>query len=553
MQLFLIDIMMQYNKDLKNSISISAFRNTEEALRRSEEEFRLLFENAKDAIFWADTSTGLIIKCNYAAEELLEKDKLEIIGCSQSELHPPDRRAYYSNMFKHHVNNGKVVDVEAEIITKNKKIRQVHITANVTVVRGKEIIQGIFRDITKRKIEEKELYDLNQKLKGQTRKLKRLSLKDPHTGVYNHGYCEEIIEVEIEKAKEFSSPLSIIMVDIDYFKSINDVYGHKFGDLVLQQFVKKIRKMIRLHDYVVRFGGEEFILVLPGSDRFNSFRIADKLVRSIKMYSFGDSEKSATLRLSAAVVSFFEDGVNDYKGLITVSERVLAKAKGYGGDRVALITDLNSSSKDKYSKVSTDINYLKEQLDRITKKSNQSLTESVFALVKTIDLKDHYTGNHVEKTVFYATELARLLGLSYTDIILIEQASMLHDLGKIGISEKILLKPGKLTKVEFNEIKRHPELGVDIIRPIRFFHDLIPLILHHHERWDGLGYPIGLKGEDIPFGARIISIADVYHALTSDRPYRKSLSEEEAKDIIRKGSGSQFDPDITKVFLSLLP
>jgi len=148
--------------------------------------------------------------------------------------------------------------------------------------------------------------------------------------------------------------------------------------------------------------------------------------------------------------------------------------------------------------------------------------------------------------------LARALSLSKNEIERIKQASILHDLGKIGISDKILLKNSKLSKDEFEEIKRHPRIGVDIIRPIQFLHGLIPYILYHHERWDGKGYPNGLKGEDIPIGARIIALADVYQALTSDRPYRKAFSKEEAIKIIQEGAGTQFDPAIVNVFLKVL-
>jgi len=201
---------------------------------------------------------------------------------------------------------------------------------------------------------------------------------------------------------------------------------------------------------------------------------------------------------------------------------------------------------------SSDVGFLRDKIDKLTKEANQSLIEAVLAFAKTLELKDHYTGEHVERTVYYATELARALSLSKNEIERIKQASILHDLGKIGISDKILLKNSKLSKDEFEEIKRHPRIGVDIIRPIQFLHGLIPYILYHHERWDGKGYPNGLKGEDIPIGARIIALADVYQALTSDRPYRKAFSKEEAIKIIQEGAGTQFDPAIVNVFLKVL-
>ena len=173
-------------------------------------------------------------------------------------------------------------------------------------------------------------------------------------------------------------------------------------------------------------------------------------------------------------------------------------------------------------------------------------------MIETIELKDHYTGEHVEKSVQYATEIARMMNVDEDEIALIRQASILHDLGKLGISEKILCKESQLTSQEFEKIKGHPQIGADIIRPISMLHDIIPLILHHHERWDGKGYPSGLRGDEIPFGARVISVADVYQALISDRSYRAAMSKEKAVAIIKDGAGTKFDPHVVEAFLKIL-
>jgi HD-GYP domain-containing protein (c-di-GMP phosphodiesterase class II) len=174
------------------------------------------------------------------------------------------------------------------------------------------------------------------------------------------------------------------------------------------------------------------------------------------------------------------------------------------------------------------------------------------AFAKALGLKDFYTGEHVEKTVHYAVRISQKLNFPKDKVELIRQAAMLHDLGKVGISDKILHKKSKLSKEEFEEIKRHPQIGVDIIRSIHSLRPVIPAVMHHHERWDGKGYPHGLKMLQIPLIARIISIADVYQALTSDRPYRKAYSKEKALGIIKKGSGTQFDPDIVNSFCEVL-
>jgi putative nucleotidyltransferase with HDIG domain len=232
----------------------------------------------------------------------------------------------------------------------------------------------------------------------------------------------------------------------------------------------------------------------------------------------------------------------------------LAKVKESGGNRVYSSADLaeHKPATRILSKASGEAKFLKEKIEKLTKRTNQGLIEAISAFAKTIELKDQCTGEHVERTVHYATELAKKLNLSNHEIELVRQAAMLHDLGKIGVSEEILRKRTKLTKKEFEEIKKHPQIGVDIIRPIQFLHSIIPLMLYHHERWDGKGYPYGLKAEEIPIGARIIAIADVYQALISDRPYRKAYNKNKAIEIIKQNTGSQFDPNIANAFLSLI-
>lgn len=418
-------------------------------------------------------------------------------------------------------------------------------------------LQGVIeyvRDISARKSIEEKIEKLNKELLKSNRILKQLSLTDSHTGLYNHRFLSHIIDSEFHRAKRFATPLTVIMLDIDYFKSINDVYGHQFGDLILKQLARQLKKMVRKYDIVIRFGGEEFIIVSPGIDRTHGVNMAQRLLNALNLYNFGDSEHSVKLKLSLAVVSYPEDSANRGMGLINLVDQILNKAKDSGGDRVysSLDTKKETIASAAQDQQASDVTVLKGKIDKLTKRANQSIVEAIFAFAKTIELKDHYTGEHVEDTVHYATEIARALNLSKQDIELIRQASILHDLGKIGISENILLKRAKLTKKEFEEIKRHPQIGADIIRPIQFLHKLIPFIFYHHERWDGLGYPSGTKAEEIPLGARIIALADTYQALTSDRPYRKAYSKNQAIKIIKKASGIQFDPKIVSTFLKVL-
>jgi len=411
------------------------------------------------------------------------------------------------------------------------------------------------RDITEYRRIETERKQLTKEILISNKKLKQLVLRDPHTGLYNYHYLTEAIEAEFHRARRYAHSLSVIMLDIDYFKSINDVYGHNFGDLVLKQLAKLLKKMVRRYDVVVRSGGEEFVVISPGTDRATALVLAQRTMDAINLYNFGDKKNTIKLKLSLAVASYPEDRVLKGIELIELADQILSKVKEYGGNKVYSSQEIKKRKQPALTEKggeTSEVRSLKERIDKLTKQANQSLIESVFAFAKTIELKDHYSGEHVERTVHYATEISQALKLPKEEIERVRQAAILHDLGKVGISEKILLKKSKLTKKEFEEIKKHPQIGVDIIRPIQFLHSIIPLILYHHERWDGKGYPTGLKGEDIPIGARIIAIADVYQALTSDRPYRKAYSEDKAIRIIKEGSGTQFDPRIVDAFFEIL-
>ena len=407
-------------------------------------------------------------------------------------------------------------------------------------------------DVTGIEESRNKLEALNRELTRSNKKLALLVLRDSQTGLYNLRYLIEIIESEFYRAKRHIQPLSLIMFDIDYFKSINDVYGHSFGDLILKQFAKQLQRMLRKHDIVIRSGGEEFIVLCPKTDLTGAYDLTKRTVDALTLHNFGTKDSFVKIKVSAAVCSYPENPVGKAMDLVAKAEKILERAKQDGGARTYRISDTNGEANEHKIPPKLDIGFLEKKIEKLNKKSHQSLSEAIFAFAKTIELKDHYTGEHVERTVRYATKIAENMNLSQEDIERIRRAAILHDLGKVGITEKILHKKSALSKSEMQEIKRHPQIGVDIIRPIRHLHDVIPLILGHHERWDGKGYPAKLKGEEIPLGARIIAVADVYQALTSNRPYRKAFSGKQAVAIIKKGAGIKYDPQVVDAFLKVL-
>ena len=523
------------------------------ALATSEEKYRKLFEDSIEGIgifgdIWINANKALLDIFGYESfEEFISVPLIYHVVLKYRKAFQERMREWNRGVFsKSHL--------EYKIMRKDGQIRHIELSATELSIGDSRYIQGTFRDITERKRAEKELAALNKKLIKSNKRLKQLSFRDFCTGLYNNRYLQEAIESEFSRALRYNTPFSVIMLDLDYFKSINDAYGHQMGDLILKQFARQLKIMVRRCDTVVRFGGEEFLIACPEIDRTTSLALARRILNVVNSLNFGNSQLSIKLKLSLAVVAYPENKVKKGTALIELADRILNKAKEDGGNRAYSYADIKESNRRVLDskEEELDVCALKNKIDKLNKRASQSLIESVFAFARTIKLKDQYTGEHVENTVCFATEIAHKLGLTREEIENVRQASMLHDLGKIGVSEKILLKKDKLSLEEYESIKKHPQIGADILRPIHSLSGIIPLVLYHHERWDGTGYPRGLHKEEIPVEARIIAIADVYQALISDRPYRDAFSKEEAKKIIKNGSGTQFDPEIVDLFLRII-
>lgn len=542
------------------AIDISERKQAEEDLKIEQDKAQRYLEIATVMLVVIDAK-GKVVLMNKKGCEILGYNQEEIIGKNWFDNFLPERIRFDVKEVARKLLAGNIKPVEYyenPVLTKSghEKI----IAWHNTVLRDEEgkIIAHLSsgEDITERKQIEKEKETLYKELIKSNQRLKQLILRDPHTGLYNHRYLSEVIEAELFRAKRFGNPLSVMMLDVDYFKSINDVYGNQFGDLVLKQLARQLKNMVRRYDTVIRFGGEEFIIISPGMDRVTALNLAHRLLDAVNLFNFGDNKNTVKLKLSVGVASYPEDKIVSGMDLVDLASKILNKVKESGGNQIYSSLDIKKESPralKKHKEETADVQFLKNKIEKLSKQANQSLSEAIFAFAKTLKVKDHYTGEHTETTVHYATEIARELDLPRDEIEHVRQAAILHDLGKIGISEKILLKPAKLTKKEFNDVKKHPQIGVDIIRPLQFLHPLIPLVLYHHERWDGKGYPRGLKTDEIPVGARIIAIADVYQALISTRPYRKkAYSKSEAIKIIANGSGTQFDPYIVSSFLKIL-
>ena len=356
---------------------------------------------------------------------------------------------------------------------------------------------------------------------------------DGLTELYNHRQFHERLDEEIARGSRFGAVFSIIMLDIDLFKVYNDIYGHLAGDQILRNMGELIKSSIRKLDIPFRYGGEEFSVILPEARLDNAYKIAERIRKTVESKA---SSRAMPVTVSVGVASWPSDGITREE-LIGCADTALYRAKQSGRNRTCLSSDIVKSG--------TPI--IGEELE-----ARRGALNIIYALAATVDAKDHYTYGHSKKVSEYAVALSETLGLPEDRIVTIRAAALLHDIGKIGVPDSVLNKEGTLSEEEWEQIKVHPQDGVEILRHVINLVNCLPAILHHHERYDGNGYPSGLKGVDIPWEARILAIADAYDAITSLRPYRQRLPSQQALEELRRCAGTQFDSELVEVFCKMM-
>lgn len=524
---------------------ITQRKMTQQRIADAESKTRTFFENVPIHVGVIDSSGKFIIWNKYS-EEMFGYTKQEVIDkMSPKDLHETEQEA--KEVIEVATKQG-IFDRELNLIHKNGNKIPVRLVVVPLKAKDESIgFCGFAEDISKRKSAENELLATKEKLES-------MALKDSLTELYNNRYVIERLNSEFARARRALSALSLLLIDLDYFKSINDKYGRAFGDKILVQTASLLKADLRANDIVARWAGEEFMVILSDVNRKNAIIVAKKIHRLLTTKGFGDEENVVNLACSIGVVSYPEDPLFSPKEMIEGVERSLLKVKGLGGNGVGsyiygLITE---EGKGAVSEKQRLIESLKEKMSFFAAKGEDSILEAIHSLTKNLELKDHTTRKHADKTVHYALILAQRLKMNEREIEDVRRAAILHDIGKLGIPDKILFKKGPLTKEEFKVIKQHPRIAAEIMSVADFLKSSIPYVLYHHERYDGTGYPEGLKAEEIPLGARIISVVDVYEALTSDRPYHKPMTKQEAIVEIQDNAGSQFDPAIVKEFIDLL-
>jgi len=381
----------------------------------------------------------------------------------------------------------------------------------------------------------------------KTRRIKERSLRDELTGLYNRYYLNDFFEQEFKRTQRYQADLSCLLLDLDFFKEVNDTYGHPFGDFVLKEFAGFLKENIRIHDMAFRYGGEEFLIILPQTNLKGSGIVAEKIRSQCEAYKFSKGKDKVSLTVSIGLVSKRCHTPGCWEDLVGLADKALYRAKSEGRNRVVVYSDKTINSPvDEEAK----INILKDRLSHALDKTKNASLESLALLVR--DHGGSLFQRHNQLVHLCIEQICGKLQLPPNITEIFKRSSSFENCFKVLLKEIMVNRSSELTDRERDAIENYPYMLVELTGMFDFFSDERSVLLYHHERYDGTGYPERLQGDQIPIGARIFFMVDSFIAMLSDRPYRKKLPDENVVMELSENAGSQFDPMLVLIFLDVI-
>jgi diguanylate cyclase (GGDEF)-like protein/putative nucleotidyltransferase with HDIG domain len=380
---------------------------------------------------------------------------------------------------------------------------------------------------------------LETEVRRANERLREWAIRDGLTGLYNHRHFQQLLLREWARAARYGHPLACLMIDLDHFKVVNDTYGHPFGDEVLKQVASTLAAEARAVDIVARYGGEEFVVVLPNTEVEGARHVADRIWRAVREQPVDHDGTSVKITLSVGVATSSSPGVDNEHALIKQADAALYRAKRAGRDQVFVVGDTQKLLT--LAPQTTSPALYSPEVRRL-------FVQSMTAVLNLSEDSNDQHRSHSRRVAEIATRFGQVLGLTEERVTVLSTGALLHDIGRVAVSDLIWMKPGPLDPLEQEKTRLHAELGAEVVASTGILEEEALIVRHHHEHWDGSGYPDGLAGESIPYLARVVSIADGFEALTSERVWRPARSVPEALEIMRSAAGRVYEPELLDRF-----
>ena len=528
---------------LGSGLDITGRQRAEQSLAERERQFRTLVEYAPDAILLYDADGRAFIEANANATAMLGYSREEFLAMGWEQISAAvqfdgDRTAQSGFDLEQQALEGGAVFVEWVFRASDGRKIQTELRLTRLPSDRRRLIRASLVDITARKAAEQELKETNERLES-------LAGLDSLTDLPNRRRLLEALDRELQRVGRYGGSLSVVSLDADHLKPINDAYGHDMGDKALIALARVLEAEIRDTDFVARYGGDEFVILMPHTPTDAAVMAMDRIRSRIAESNVFDVKRALSITVSAGISEAEGNDGKTAASLLKLADEALYAAKHAGRNCTRTWRDVRDSDGAGPGVSAADrADQLQRRVVELMHQARDVSIQGIWSLVQALEARDAYTRGHSDNVTRYAVGIAEAMDLEPRTVEIIRRASMVHDIGKIGVPDVILQKPGKLTPEELATMQAHALAGVRILQEMSVMELEVPLVRCHHERWDGHGYPDGVSGDAIPMGARIISVADALDAITSDRVYRKARDFRTALEIVTAEAGKQFDADV---------